>query len=56
MHAAISLRVLGAIRLMADATLGVATSRLVVMNGSRRVVEWGQPFEGIAMRAEIQFP
>lgn len=55
LSAAISMRVVGPLRLVVDGLLGTTAHRMVVRADGEHIAYWGQPFGSIAMRGEIMF-
>lgn len=54
--AALSMRIVGALRITVDGILGTTTSRLVARNEGQAIAYWGQPFGTLALRLELMFP
>ena len=54
-NAAISMRIVGPLRLAVDAMLGTTAQRMVVRDQGTHIAYWGQPFGTLAMRAELLF-
>lgn len=55
LHAAISMRVVGPLRLAVEGLLGTTAYRMVVRAEGEHVAYWGQPFGTVAMRGELMF-
>jgi hypothetical protein len=54
--AAVSLRIVGPLRIAADGIFGASASRIVVRGGGEQLAYWGRPFGALGVRAEIQLP